>query len=204
MADEDATSWRRRAGRALRGVHVEPLVFCYIVARTLMMLATQNLCLQKACRVNLRLSDETCAALADPAGRGGGNNGTRGLAFHTHEVATQRLVADVLVWQLVVQASVPCALAVFAGSWSDRNRRRVPCMLTPVAGELVRVLGLLACVRYFYQLPVEAVGVVEAVPTSLTGGRMVLFNALFSYVGDVTPVSRHFIQSHPWYPSRQC
>lgn len=189
-ADEDNIGGRagRRARSFMRGVHVEPLVFCYILSRTLMLLATQNLCLQKACRVNLRLSDETCAALADPtAGRrhGGGNGYPR-----EHEVATQRLVADMLVWQLVVQSSVPCALAVFVGSWSDRNRRRVPCMLLPVASELVRVLGLLACVRYFDQMPLVAVGIVEAVPTSLAGGRMVFFNAMFSYVGDVTKVSR--------------
>lgn len=173
-----------RLGRALRSVHVEPFVCCYIISRTLMLLATQNLSLRKACRVNLGLSDEKCAALVGP------KNLAPSPADRIHEMDAQRLVADMISWQLIIQGSVPCALAVFAGSWSDRNRKRVPCMLVPVVSELVRVAGLLACVYWFLELPMEVVGFVEAVPTSLAGGRMVLFNAIFSYVGDVTPVSR--------------
>lgn len=171
-----------RAKRVLSSVHVEPFVLCYIMSRTLMLLATQNLSLQKACRVNLGLSNDTCTALADPS------SGAR--SESTAEVDSQKLVATMFVWQLVVQSSVPCALSVFVGSWSDRNRKRVPCMLLPMASELVRVLGLLACVHYFYELPMEVVGLVEALPTSLAGGRMVFFNAVFSYVSDVTEVSR--------------
>lgn len=178
-----------RVKRALLAVHVEPFVCCYVLSRTLMMLATQNLSLQKACRVNLRLANDTCAALANIKASGGGGSTEAATALNVDEVATQRLVADMFVWQLVIQNSVPCVLAVFVGSWSDRKRRRVPCMLAPVAGELVRVVGLLACVHFFDALPMEAVGLVEALPTSLAGGRMVLFNAVFSYVGDVTTVS---------------
>ncbi|XP_026804491.1 uncharacterized protein LOC113548040 [Rhopalosiphum maidis] len=173
------TVWSRTK-RALSSIHVEPLVCCYIVSRTLMLLATQNLSLQKACSVNLRLDDGTCAALLVKS------KTNVSAPLDRDEVATQRLVADMLLWQLIVQSAVPCALAVFVGSWSDRRRKRVPCMLVPVASELVRVVGLVACVHWFRELPMEVVGVIEAVPTSLAGGRMVLFNALFSYVGDVT------------------
>lgn len=189
-AKSDAAKSWSRLKVVLTSVHVEPFVCCYIVSRTLLILATQNLSLQKACRVNLGLSNGTCWPLENPTAAAAAVHGP-GPAGRTHgdEVATQRLVATMLTWQLVVQSSVPCVLAVFVGSWSDRNRRRVPCMLLPVVGELVRVAGLLACVRFFYELPMEAVGIVEAVPTSLTGGRMVLFNALFSYVADVTNVS---------------
>lgn len=195
--NDTGSPWSRMK-RVLWAVHVEPFVFCYVLSRTLMMLATQNLTLQKACRVNLRLANDTCAALDDMSGTSGGGGDGNGSSVVTatasriaNEVATQQLVANMLVWQLVIQSSVPCVLAVFVGSWSDRNRRRVPCMLVPVAGELVRVVGLLACVYFFDSLPMEAVGLVEALPTSLAGGRMVLFNAVFSYVGDVTTVSIH-------------
>lgn len=174
-----------RVKRVLSSVHVEPFVLCYIMSRTLMLLATQNLSLQKACRVNLGLSNDTCTALADPSS--GVRSGDRGSSA---EVETQKLVATMFVWQLIVQSSVPCVLSVFVGSWSDRNRKRVPCMLLPMVSELVRVFGLLACVHYFYELPMEAVGLVEALPTSLAGGRMVFFNAVFSYVSDVTEVSQ--------------
>ncbi|XP_025202483.1 uncharacterized protein LOC112599685 [Melanaphis sacchari] len=174
------TVWSR-AKRALSSVHVEPLVCCYIVSRMLMLLATQNLSLQKACSVNLRLDDDTCAALLVKSKT---NVST---PLSRNEVATQQLVADMLLWQLIVQSAVPCALAVFVGSWSDRRRKRVPCMLVPVASEFVHAVGLAGCVYWFRELPMEVVGVLEAAPTALTGGRMVLFNAMFSYVADVTP-----------------
>lgn len=165
------------------GIHVEPFVCCFIMARTLMLLATQNLSLQKACKVNLRLSEEICTALENPTSHK--TNST----FHDYEVATQRLMTNMLTWQLIIQSSLPCVLAIFMGSWSDRNRKRVPCMMLSMGSELVHVIGLLVCVYYFYELPMEVVGIMDAVPTSITGGRMVLFNALFSYIGDVTRVS---------------
>lgn len=177
--DGQETVWSRTK-RALSAIHVEPLVCCYIVSRTVIMLANQNLSLQKACSVNLQFDDDTCAALLAKSKTNASD------PLHQYEVATQRLVADMLLWQLVVQSIVPCALAVFVGSWSDRRRKRVPCMLMPVASELARVVGLVACVYWFRELRMEVVGIVEAVPTSLAGGRMVLFNAMFSYVADVT------------------
>jgi len=180
--DMQETVWSRTK-RALSAIHVEPLLCCYIVPRTLLLLATQNLSLQKACSVNLQLDDDTCAALLAKSK----TNASEPL--HRYEVATQQLVANMLSWQLIVQSIVPCALAVFVGSWSDRRRKRVPCMLIPVVSELTRVVGLVACVYWFSELRMEVVGVVEALPTSLAGGRMVLFNAMYSYVADVTNVS---------------
>lgn len=188
MAAPTDTCWSR-VKRIVAGLHVEPFILCYILSRTLMMLATQNLSLRKACRVNLHLSDETCTGLENPASRRLPLSNRSAGFVDVDEVATQQLVADMFVWQLIIQSSVPCVLAVFIGSWSDRNRKRVPCMLLPMASELIRVAGLLACVYYFDELPMQVVGIVDAVPTALAGGRMVMFNALFSYVGDVTEVS---------------
>jgi PCFT/HCP family folate transporter-like MFS transporter 1/3 len=164
------------------GVHVEPFVCFYIMSRTLMLLPTQNLSLRKACRVNLRLDNATCTVLED-------DPSSASAAQHDGEVATQQLVTQMFIWQMIIQSSVPCVLAILMGSWSDRNRRRVPCMLMPVASELVHVAGLLVCVYYFYELPMEMVGIADAVPTALAGGRMVLFNAMFSYISDVSKVS---------------
>lgn len=176
-----------RVKRVLANVHVEPFVCCYIMSRTLMLLATQNLSLRKACRVNLQLDNDTCSALENPAGRLNWNQSSA--VQHDHEVATQQLVTQMFIWQLIIQSSVPCVLAILVGSWSDRNRKRLPCMMLPMVSELVHVACLVACVYYFYELPMEMVGISDAVPTALAGGRMVVFNALFSYVGDVSKVS---------------
>lgn len=178
-----ATNVWSRIKYILGSIHVEPFVCCFIMARTLMLLATQNLSLQKACKVNLQLSDDICSALENPTDHK--SNST----IHEYEVVTQQLMTNMLTWQLIIQSSLPCILAIFMGSWSDRNRKRVPCMILSMVSELVHVIGLLACVYYFYDLPMEVVGIMDAVPTSLAGGRMVLLNAVFSYIGDVTKVS---------------
>lgn len=171
-----------RTKRVLGSIHVEPFVCCYILSRTLMFLALQNLYLQKACKVNLHRSRENCTALEN-------------LKVHTNDsvigkvqMDTQELVADMNTWLPVIQFGIPCVLAIFIGSWSDRNRKRVPFILLPMLGELIRVAGLLLCVRYFHETPMELAGLME-LPASLAGGRLVLFNAVFSYVGDVTKVS---------------
>lgn len=46
-------------------ITVEPLVLCYIMPSVLAQLATQNLNLEKACRVNMNYGDLICDSLRD-------------------------------------------------------------------------------------------------------------------------------------------
>lgn len=159
---------------------VEPMFGCYILTSMLTGLATQNLNLQKACRVNLGLGESVCSALdnrnasADDAGG---------------EIAVQQLVADQMIWKTIIQSGIPSVLIMFIGSWSDRNRKRKPCMLVPVVGELMSTIGLMLCVYFFDELPMEVTGLVESLPSALTGGWMTMVMAVFSYIGDVSTVS---------------
>ncbi|XP_025424132.1 solute carrier family 46 member 3-like isoform X2 [Sipha flava] len=182
--DENHESWQAmsimsKAKFMLKHCTVEPMLGCYIVSSVLASLATQNLNLQKACRVNLRLDNTTCSALE-----------SRSMENYTKEdeVIVQELVADMIIWKTIVQSSIPSVLIIFIGSWSDRNHKRKPCMLIPIIGEFLTSIGLLLCTYYFYELPMEVAGLVESVPPAMTGGWMTMFMAVFSYVGDVTTV----------------
>lgn len=184
--DEEHEKWQTmgvgsRIRYMVKHVSVEPLLGFFIVSSVLGGLATQNLNLQKACRVNLNMSNATCTALEK-----------RAKADYTpeEEAAVQGLVTDMIMWQSVIQHTIPSVFVIFIGSWSDRTRRRKPILLLPIFGELVRVLGLLVCVFYFYELPMEVAGLVESVPSSLTGGWMIMFMAVFTYISDVTSVRR--------------
>lgn len=182
--DNDADDWRQmafgsKAKYVFQNITIEPLLALFQVSSVLSSLTTQNLNLQKACSVNLRLDEDVCYGLKN-----------KNTTFYAdQEVAVQQLVADMLIWQTIIQSSVPCVLVVFIGSWSDRNRKRKPCMLVPIIGELVRNAGLLLCVYYFYELALEVAGLVESIPTSIAGGLSVLYLAAFSYIGDVSSVS---------------
>lgn len=170
--------WRGKLRTVARKATVEPMLGCYIVASVLANLATQNLNLQKACRVNLRLGDEVCTALERRQTQN----------YSGEEIAVQQLVADMITWKTIVQSSVPAALIVFVGAWSDRTGRRKPGMLLPIVGELLTSVALVLCTYYFYELPMEVAGLAEAIFPALTGGWMTMFMAVFSYVGDITTV----------------
>ncbi|XP_063974474.1 probable peptidoglycan muropeptide transporter SLC46 [Diachasmimorpha longicaudata] len=159
-------------------ITVEPMVACYIMPSVLASLATQNLNLEKACRVNLRYSDTVCSALAD--------RNTTG--YEEEETAVQQLVAGMQTWKLALQSGLPTLLILFLGAWSDRTGLRKPCMLLPIVGEFLTSVSLIICTYWFYELPMEAAGVSEALWPAITGGWFTMFMAIFSYIGDITTV----------------
>lgn len=59
----DTLKWSEKLTYVRKNITVEPILACYIVPSVLASLATQNLNLEKACRVNLAYSDNVCDAL---------------------------------------------------------------------------------------------------------------------------------------------
>lgn len=171
----------------LQNVTVEPVLFPYMIASILVILTNQNLNIQKACRVDLNLTAEVCKGLEDKD-----SNST---SLDDSEVAVQKLVADMLIWQTILQNSIPAVFVIFLGSWSDRNRLRRPCMLLPIYGEIVRNIGLMVCVYYFDELPMNVSGLWQALPIAVTGYWAVIFMSVFAYVGDVSTVSTRMSES---------
>lgn len=157
-------------------ITVEPMVACYVIPSVLSSLATQNLILEKACRVNLAYPDEVCSALSA--------RNTTGL--EAEETAVQQMVARMQTWKTPLQSALPAILILFMGAWSDRTGLRKPCMLLPIIGEFFSSVTLIAC-TYFDELPMETV-VLEAVWPALTGGWFTMFMGIFSYIADITSV----------------
>ncbi|KYB26354.1 hypothetical protein TcasGA2_TC033817 [Tribolium castaneum] len=170
---------RSKLRLVFNNITVEPILVCFVLPCVMANLATQNLNMDKACRVNLHLSEQVCDGLA-----------LRDVSRYNQsdEVAVQKLVATMNAWKNVIQSFVPSLLLLFLGSWSDRHKRRKPCFLGPIIGEMVTCMGLLLCTFFYYQLPVEYNVFFEAVPPSLTGGWFAMFMAVFSYVGGITSV----------------
>lgn len=159
-------------------ITVEPMVACYIMPSVLASLATQNLNLEKACRVNLAYSDQVCDALAV--------RNTSG--YIEEEKAVQQLVAGMQTWKTALQSALPTILILFLGAWSDRTGLRKPCMLLPIVGEFLTSISLIACTYWFYELPMEFAGLSEALWPAVTGGWFTMFMAVFSYIADITSV----------------
>ncbi|KAH8419959.1 hypothetical protein KR009_004327 [Drosophila setifemur] len=168
-------TWREKIRLVANNITVEPILAAYIMPSVLSNLATQNLNLEKACRVNMAYGDEVCDALT-----------RRQTANYTLEEETvQQMVARMAAWKTVIQSLFPCLLILFWGSWSDRHRRRKPCILIPVVGEFLGVVGLMLCV-YFEKAPMEAAALTEAIFPSLSGGWFTMLMGVFSYIADIT------------------
>ncbi|XP_037938509.1 tetracycline resistance protein, class A-like [Teleopsis dalmanni] len=168
-------SWSERLNVIIRNITVEPMLACYIMPSVLSSLATQNLNLEKACRVNMNYGDTVCDALT-----------RRETANYTLEEETvQQMVARMVAWKTIIQSLFPCLLILFWGSWSDRHHRRKPCILIPIVGEFIGIVGLMLCV-YYERTPMQVVALAESIAPSLSGGWFTMLMGVFSYIADIT------------------
>ncbi|KAJ2947158.1 hypothetical protein O0L34_g16516 [Tuta absoluta] len=157
-------------------ISVEPVLALFVMPSVLAALATANLNLDKACRVNLGFGDSVCTDLR-----------RRIRANHTaEEDDVQKLIASVQAWKSVVQAAVPTILMLFMGAWSDKTGRRKICMIMPIIGEISTCVLNIMNTYFFYQTSVELTVFMEVISPSLTGGWYTMFLGTFSYLGDIT------------------
>ncbi|CAH0627266.1 unnamed protein product [Chrysodeixis includens] len=157
-------------------ITVEPVVALFVMPSVLAMLATQNLNLEKACRVNLGFGDEACTALR-----------LRKRANYTYEEdEVQKLIASVQAWKSVVHTAIPTLLMLFIGAWSDKTGKRKICMLMPIFGEFMTCVLNMINTYFFDEVPVEWTVFMEVIFPALTGGWYTMFLGAFSYLGDIT------------------
>ncbi|KAK9874853.1 hypothetical protein WA026_005669 [Henosepilachna vigintioctopunctata] len=154
-------------------ITVEPLMLFFITSSMMATLTTENLNLEKACRVNIGFNASVCDAMV-----------IRDRSRYTpeQEIQVQKLVSSMLVYKTAAQGIIPFLLMLFLGSWSDRHRRRKPFILMPIYGDIVSSLGYILCTYFFTQLSVEYAIFFEAIPVSVTGGWFCFFVGVYSYV----------------------
>ncbi|XP_047986189.1 proton-coupled folate transporter-like [Leguminivora glycinivorella] len=159
-------------------ITVEPVVACFVVPGVLARLATQNLNLDKACRVNLGYGDVVCdSLLARDSNK-----------YLRQELAVQELVASMEVWKTFIVTAIPSFLILFLGAWSDRTRKRKICILLPVIGDLLMCLSNILSVYFFYEIPVQWTMFLEAIFPAITGGWITSYMGIFSYISDISSV----------------
>ncbi|XP_023940059.2 proton-coupled folate transporter-like isoform X2 [Bicyclus anynana] len=157
-------------------ITVEPVLVTYYIPGNLLKLATQNLNLDKACRVNLKYSDEICDALI----------AKQGTKYQHEELVVQELIASMEMWKSFVLSAMPCLLILFVGAWSDRTGRRKICILLPIFGELFSCLCNILNAYYFYELPVQVAMFSDAFFPAMTGGWTTMFMGAFSYISEIS------------------
>ncbi|KAL3289012.1 hypothetical protein HHI36_003455 [Cryptolaemus montrouzieri] len=168
---------RRKITHLFSRITVEPIVFLYIAAMMMNNLVTQNLALEKACRVNLHFNKSICDALV--------SRNRSGYLPH-QEVEAQQLVVKWAGYKAFFIGSLPVVMIIFLGSWSDRHHRRKPIIIIPMFGDLIASIGLFLCSYFFLELSIEYSWMVETFTFALFGGQWSLLLAVYSFVGGIS------------------
>lgn len=157
-------------------ITVEPVLACYVIPGALTRLATQNLNLDKACRVNKNFGDTVCNALIAREGN----------KYQKEELVVQELIASMESWKSVLLTVIPSILILFIGAWSDRTGKRKICIVFPIIGDLITCLSNILNVYFFYELPVEVTMFLEGLFGSIFGGWITTYMGIFSYISDAS------------------
>lgn len=174
--EEKTRTFKETCCYAIKNVTVEPTMLLFVSATVLSLFVSQNLILEKACRVNLNYTSDVCDGLKQQ---------TMGQQ-NEYERDVQKLVAVALAKKTLIAASIPCIMALFVGSWSDKTGRRKIFLLTPLTGQLLIAVNGLINTYFFKQLPLEAVVYPEGVFEGLCGSWCIALLTMYSYISDIT------------------
>ncbi|XP_075970203.1 lysosomal proton-coupled steroid conjugate and bile acid symporter SLC46A3-like isoform X1 [Anticarsia gemmatalis] len=161
--------------RIITSITVEPILSGLVIPSTLSSLAIQNLNLDKTCRIKLDYGDEICNALIERKGN-----------LSSYEAEVQKIISNIEAWKSVIQTAIPTVLVIFMGAWSDRTGNRKVCILLPLFGELMVCLSNLLSTYFFNQISVEVTMFLEGIFPAITGGYVMVFMGVFSYISDIT------------------
>ncbi|XP_049865720.1 solute carrier family 46 member 3-like [Pectinophora gossypiella] len=171
-------------------ITVEPILAGLVIPSMLSRLAIQNLNLEKACRIRLGHDQYTCDALIRKDGNATFNSTS---SFTNYEAEVQKVISSIEAWKSVVQTALPTLLVIFMGAWSDRTGNRKFCILLPIIGELLVCISNIISTIFFDEIPVEVTMFFEGFFPAITGGWVLMYLGVFSYISDVTsPEARTF------------
>lgn len=183
---------------------MEPFTLCWILPSCILIVAMENLNLEKACRVNLGLDDEICVNMINKTindincaevDLSIDTNGTSTLAQEVcrAETESQKLLSVVFGLRSPIAAIFPLIIVLFAGGWSDKKGIRKPLVLLPIVGELIGSIVLLMSSIFMNEIPMEVPAFSERVFPSLFGGQTLMLMGIYSYLtGATTEENRTF------------
>jgi MFS transporter, PCFT/HCP family, solute carrier family 46, member 3 len=186
--------------KILSFISVEPFVLCWLLPSCILIVAMENLNLEKSCRVNLGLSDEICVnminktinnincAEVDLSESQNFNESNSELAYNVCKAETdsQKLLSVVFGLRSPISAVFPLIIVLFAGGWSDKKGIRKPLVLLPILGELFGAIILLLSSIFMNEIPMEVPAFSERVIPSLFGGQTLMLMGIYSYLTGVT------------------
>lgn len=198
-------NFRAMLKQFIGSISVEPAALCWLLPSCLLIIAMENLNLEKACRVNLGLGDEICRNMINKTINNINcaefdelivvdiNNKTQDETLFnltrsvcSAETESQKLLSVVFGLRSPIAAIFPLIIVLFAGGWSDKKGIRKPLVLLPILGELIGSLVLLMSSIFMDEIPMEVPAFSERVIPSLFGGQTLMLLGIYSYLSQMT------------------
>ncbi|XP_046664790.1 proton-coupled folate transporter-like [Homalodisca vitripennis] len=150
-----------------RSTLVEPVMFIFVMAKTLSDSVITNLLEYRVCQVELGLPEANCS---DPI-------------TSRVEDMVQPTTAQIIMGRALLEAFIPSCLTVLIGPWSDANGR-TPFMVIALGGMSLAYL----CWGFLALLPNlnPFLFLLASLPLSGSGGSWALYMLSYCYVSDVT------------------
>lgn len=176
LEGEAEKSFGESCSHVYRNITVEPSMLLFVMSAIITMMTSQNLNLEKACRVNLNFTDEVCDSLKAQDVD----------SQNPNEREAQKLLASAMAARTYITATVPCLLALFTGSWSDKTGHRKIFLVISLSGQFLLCINNMINVYFFRQLSLEVLVFSEAFIEGFSGGWCVFFLSAFSYISAIT------------------
>ncbi|XP_061728983.1 proton-coupled folate transporter-like [Cydia pomonella] len=157
----------------------EPVVFLYQTCYMITIATSQNVMLEKACRVNLNLGDDICTSLRL-------QNQSESLKHH--EEILQKYVAPSVTLRTYTILSVPCILLLLTGFFSDNTGYRKIIPMIQIVAQMLICVNNLVQVYFMKGTGLYFFVAAEALLEGLGGGYASVQMTAFSYVAKVTSV----------------
>ncbi|XP_021708738.1 proton-coupled folate transporter [Aedes aegypti] len=92
-------------------------------------------------------------------------------------------------YRSIITGLVQAVVLLFAGSWSDRAGLRKPCILIPIAADILSLCVLIISAIFMREIPLEVTGILPQLINSFSGGTPLVVTGIYSYLTIVTTES---------------
>ncbi|XP_071443127.1 proton-coupled folate transporter-like [Hetaerina americana] len=156
-------------------VTVEPVMFLYMFAFSVTQVVEQALFVDKACRIDFKISANICSHLQEKQ-------------YEKQMVTVQSLVSEFHQYNNIAANVATVLLALVLGSWSDAVGRKAPLLLGLIGKLYYSVMVVVNSSQWIggADWPLYTIIYSATLPSSITGADVAIFLGCFSYLADIT------------------
>ena len=123
----------------VENISIEPVFFIFAMCFGFYFIASDQLYIDKVCKVNLNISVDICNEIQK---------------HDELQIMVQQYVSELKVHNKIIQSIPPCIYALLAGPWSDRHGRKILIVFTVFGYVLCNAVFFINTV-WFFELKAE-------------------------------------------------